>query len=710
MKKYTTLLTAALMSLGMTVSASAASFSDINNVPWEGAKEYINNAADLGFMVGDTDKDGNKVFRAKDRITYCEAMQLAYNVLDKTESLKTNENTVTKWTNAMKEANIPEWAYTSISYGLESGVLSTNDIGIFIKDDGSNRDATRENVAVIFGKALSHISDVNMSAELSFKDKSEIASTSVPYIDLLARLEIFVGDEEGNFNPKNYINRAEMAVIASKSYNKINEIKNSEKETETVRSFSGTIILTDNGSNEKTIAVSENETGKTSTFTVNASTPVITSDGSGKGYEDITVGDIVTVTTSNNVVVSVTIVVDNEEAEDNEKKSGNSLEGYLNNITSRVVTFDTEDGEQERYEFSSNPRITLNGSLVSKDDLYEYVIDRNILYIEITLDENGEVDSLSAEFCDVEGELTNIKDGDIYVKNEYADKSKTVKVTMASSCEIYLDGEKISESKAEKLFDDKEGGLYAKAEVNNLNKATKVEIFHDTYTNGELKSISSSSIEMKTSFGRTVEFEIDDDAEFMLNGSSSTYKKIKNAMDDTDILVTLEFDDDDVVTKVKAQMKEIKGELKAADDKRIVIVDEDDSRMSLEYDRDIECRFDGDKVTYSKFQKLYEDAENKVVATAELNDEGAVIKITAAQGSESEGVVTSITSSKITFEDVAGIEHSYKVEPAARGYLNEQELFPASKVLDYAKEDGATVRVTFSSRGYVNRIFVTLED
>lgn len=711
MKKYFAVFMAALMSLGTAVSVSAASFSDINNVPWEGAKEYINKVADLGLMVGDTDKSGNKVFRAKDRITYCEAMQLAYSVLEKTGSLKTSENTVSKWTDAMKKADIPQWAYTAVAYGLESGIVSTNDIEIFIKDDGTNRDSTRENVAVIFGKALSHISKVNTSAELSFKDKAEITATSVPYIDLLARLGILVGDSDGNFNPKNYINRAEMAVIASKSYEKINELKKSEEKPETpaTQDFSGTIILTDDGSDNKTIAVSENETGKTATFTLNSSTPVITEDGKTKKYEDITVGDMVTVTTANGVVVSVRILVDNENI-DEDKKDDDVLEGYLNNITSRVITFDTEDGEQKRYEFSSNPRITLNGGLVSKDDLYEYVVDRNTLFIKVTLDENGEVDSLSAEFSDVEGELTNIKDGDLYIKSEYADKKKTVKVTMSNDCEIYLDDEKISESKAEDLFDDKDGGYYAKAEVDNFNKATKVEIFRDTYTEGELKKISSSSIEIKTSFGRTVEFDIDDDAEFVLNGGESTYKKIKNALEDADLLVTLEFDDDDVVTKVRAQMKEIKGELKAADNKKIVIVDEDDNRMSLEYDRDIECKFDGEKVTYSKFQKLYKDAESKVVAKAELDDNGAVTKISAYQGSESEGTVVSISSSEITFEDAAGIEHNYKVEPAARGYINEEELFPASKVLDYAREDGAHVRVTFSSRGYVNRIFITLEE
>ena len=93
-----------------------------------------------------------------------------------------------------------------------------------------------------------------------------------------------------------------------------------------------------------------------------------------------------------------------------------------------------------------------------------------------------------------------------------------------------------------------------------------------------------------------------------------------------------------------------------------------------------------------------------------MDDNGAVTKISAYQGSESEGTVVSISSSEITFEDAAGIEHNYKVEPAARGYINEEELFPASKVLDYAREDGAHVRVTFSSRGYVNRIFITLEE
>ena len=143
MKKYTALLMAAVMSASMASNALAASFSDINDVPWSGAEQYINKAADLGIMVGDKDSTGKQVFRAKDRVTYCEAMQIAYSVLKETNSLETTVDTTAKWTGVMQSANIPTWAYTSVAYGLESGIVSENDIKIFMKGPGENRYSAR---------------------------------------------------------------------------------------------------------------------------------------------------------------------------------------------------------------------------------------------------------------------------------------------------------------------------------------------------------------------------------------------------------------------------------------------------------------------------------------------------------------------------------------------------------------------------------------
>ena len=194
-----------------------------------------------------------------------------------------------------------------------------------------------------------------------------------------------------------------------------------------------------------------------------------------------------------------------------------------------------------------------------------------------------------------------------------------------------------------------------------------------------------------------------------LNGSEAKYKDIKNALKSSDVLVTLEFNSKDLVIRADAQVKTAKGIVKAAESKKLAILDADENRMSLTVDRNIECTYNDEEVSYSQFQKLYKNAENAVVAVAELDDEGNVIKVDAWEGSNTEGNITSISSSKITFEDVAGIEYSYKIEPAVRGYLDGQELMPGSRIFDHA-EHGMKVKVTFSSRDYVNRIYLTTED
>ena len=60
MKKRVLTVLAAASVLASATSAYAITFSDINNVPWEGAKTYIQNVADIGLMVGESDgKDAN---------------------------------------------------------------------------------------------------------------------------------------------------------------------------------------------------------------------------------------------------------------------------------------------------------------------------------------------------------------------------------------------------------------------------------------------------------------------------------------------------------------------------------------------------------------------------------------------------------------------------------------------------------------------------
>lgn len=708
MKRLVSLTLAVVMSLSLVNTAFAANFKDINDVPWEGAKQYINKVSDLGLMVGDKDSNGNQVFRAKDRITYCEAMQLAYSILDKTDALKTKVDSTTKWSSTMQGANIPTWAFKAVSYGLESGVLSANDIKIFMKEPGVNREATRENVAVIFGKAFSHISPVDKSANLDFNDKNEITDSSIPYIELLARLNIIVGDENKNFNPKNYINRAEMAVISSKSYDKVKEIKAAPitPTTPTVNNVKGTVILTDDGKNEKTIALSSSATGNTTNYTINSATPVIAEDGSQKTYEDISVGDTITITTSNGTVVSVVINSDKKDSKD-ETPSNKVKEGYLNNISRSFIAFDTKDGKQTRYEIVNNPRITLNDAYATIDDLYDYVVDRNIIYVTVKLNDSGLVESISAKFPNVEGELTKVEDGKFYIDYEYSGRSKVIKVDAKSSCEIYLDGQKTTVGKLESMFEDGEGkGLYAHVTNDKFNEADKIEIFHDTYKNGKLVDIDSNEITMISSFGKEVTYECADDAKFYLNGSEVSYKDIRNAAKESDVKISIEFNSHDEVINVKAEAKALKGVLSLVDDKRLAIVDKLDTRISVEVDRNIECTCDGEYIAYSNLKKKFRDTKNKYIAEIELDDNGKAVKIDVTEGSDTEGKVIDIEGKKITIEDITKEEHTYNIEPAVKYFYNDDEIRDYSEALKYIRKDDATVKLTFSSRGYVNRIYI----
>lgn len=222
-KKITTFMAAVLTAGCFSVPGYAADFSDLDEVPWDGAKNYIQTVSDLGLMVGDIHPvTGKERFRPAARVSYCEATQLAYMVLKQTNNLKTStENLTDKWKSTMEKNNIPEWAYESISYALENKIISTNDVARFITKSGDeliSNYASRESVAVIFGKALSHLYTLNASPALNFADVSAIASTSAPYIELLTSLGILSADEQNNFNPRTFINRSQIAVIGSKTY------------------------------------------------------------------------------------------------------------------------------------------------------------------------------------------------------------------------------------------------------------------------------------------------------------------------------------------------------------------------------------------------------------------------------------------------------------------------------------------------------------
>ena len=185
-KRFIALATAAMCMAGSVNTVFASTFADINDVPWSGAAQYIDEAASLGLMAGYTE-NGKKLCKARNNVTYNEAVQLIYSIMSSYNSAnKASSSVITKWTSTMQSANIPTWAYESTAYALENSVLSANDLKIFMSS-GTQNYAKREDVGVIFGKALSKIYTVNQSATVNYKDKASVSASSVPYLELLNR-------------------------------------------------------------------------------------------------------------------------------------------------------------------------------------------------------------------------------------------------------------------------------------------------------------------------------------------------------------------------------------------------------------------------------------------------------------------------------------------------------------------------------------------
>ena len=150
--KHTVALALAAMLACQPLSVYAATFADMNQVPWAGAEASINKAASLGLVVGET-RNGKTYFRPRDSVSLSESCQLAYKLLMQTGKAKADDSVTQKWTPIMNAYGIQSWAYPAVSYCLENGILATSNLGGFMKN-GSNLPATREQAATILGRAL----------------------------------------------------------------------------------------------------------------------------------------------------------------------------------------------------------------------------------------------------------------------------------------------------------------------------------------------------------------------------------------------------------------------------------------------------------------------------------------------------------------------------------------------------------------------------
>ena len=703
------------------VQVFGANFTDINDVPWDGAKTYINLVADLGLMAGDYNDSGKLVFRGRGVVTYCETMQLIYALAQKTSGQSISSTTQTKWTSVMNGYKIPTWVQPAVAFGLENSIVTISDIPGFVNSAGKSTNATRQDVAIMFGRAMKDYGTINSSASLSFKDSSSISSVAVPYVDLLKRLGIISGDTDNNFNPKSTINRAEMAVFVSKSYdvvklgssssnNNNNNTNNNPVETQ-AGSITGTITAVTAIGNNTAITV-DGGSAKMS-FTGSSITPVL-SGSTRVAVSSLAVGDKVVASYNGQDLVSVLVTTKASSTNTNTSNSTSEVSGTYVDITSSYIKIKV-NGSSKTYDYINdnydNVTFYIDGSKSTYSKFKSSAEDTDKT-IRLVLDRNGEISKAYVEDC-VEGTFVSITEE--YIKIKVNGSSKTYDFVDEDYDEVTfrIDDSKSTYSKVKSnagTGDTIELTLNDDGEVEEVNLVTE----DDDEVEGTFVSITEEYIKIKVNgSSKTYDFvdEDYDEVTFRIDDSKSTYSKVKSNAGTGDTIELTLNDDGEVeeVNLVTEDDDEVEGTFVSIDEEYIKIKVNGSSKTYYFVDEDydeVDFEIDGDDSTYSKVKNNADTGD-----TIELTlDDGEVEKVnlvTEEDDDEVEGTFVSITDEYIRIK-VSGSTKTYDFED--EDYSNVTFYYEGTSksysYIDSNAESGDSV-VLYLDDGEVTKVKIT---
>lgn len=700
-KQILTLATTASLLMGsISVPAYAATtFVDINTVTWSGFKPFLNQAAELGLMSG-YEENGKRYCKPRNNVTYCEAVQLMYSIMKAYTKQDVNDATVTKWKPVISAYNIPTWAYKATAYGLENSILTTAELN---KLQGGTKAANREDVGVIFGKAMDTVKgyDVKSGATLGYADKDAISATAVPYLELLYRVNLMVGDSDNKFNPKKNITRAEMAVLSVKSYNKLVENKGTETNRKTATGTvtdcktmqNGDIFLTmtASGSSLSLFGVKGKVTAK-----YNGQTIVLS---------DIKTGDTVKVTYEGQYMSSITVTYSkNGIKQTTEKKY------ELKDITDSKIT--VKDGSTEKkFYLDDDVEIRLDGkkSTVSKlsraleDTSYDVTLtldkDEYVLKVVAVVNANNPTDGT---VTDVEDDKITIKSG----KKEYT-------YTLASDVEVTYNGNTMKFSKFQRNYDDSNFVVSLKLDKNNRVSEIKITSMEDDY-NGTLTFLNSKRIEF-TAGSKTYQYNLSDDVTVRIDGKKSSVSALRESYrDGKAYTISVDTNRDDEVTEILAVSKfssNNKGKLSKISKRELTIVaKEKDYTYSLADDVDV--TINGKSRDVSDLIDSYKDYSFNVTLGFDKN--GDVREITAEMADVKEGHLRDLVEDKRTITvTAAGLNIKMDLASSVTVKLGGESisLTKLNSELDYAYGDSQIyVELGYNGSGEVKTITAFWED
>lgn len=695
MKRFLTLATTAALVLGSTNAvAFGSTFADINTVPWPGAATFIDEAASLGLMSGYTE-NGKKYCKPRNKVTYCEATQLMYSIMKTYYKQDVTNETITKWKPIMDAYKIPSWAYNAVAYALDKGILVTNDLAKFMKGN-TQQNANREDVGVIFGKALGKVYTVDMDAKLTFKDAGSISKASVPYLDLLYDKNIMVGDDYNNFNPKVNINRSEMAVLSVKTYKLLTGSGSTgstggtttKPETPSNGSVTGTIVNVSVLENGDLFCSVKTNTGTGLNLFGKKGTAKAYYDGKEIDFSEIGTGDSVSLSYANGDIKTITVT-----------KSVNGIGSKqtfdLVDMTSNKIT--VKDGSKEKtYTMADDVKVYLDDKSTTPSRIYSALDNGDDFSVTIYLNADDKVTKLYATTKNdnpKSGLLTDLDDDELTIKVN----GKSYDYDVDSDVDVKDELTDYSFSDLKKHYDDTD--FYVTLTTNSKNAVTKITVnYAEDEVNGVLTDVTSRKLTIKAQ-GDTYTYNLDSDVDVKVDGKSKDIDFLKENHEKTSYRVSLTLNRDDDVTDIVAieeSMGESKGIIKRLSSSTIEIKNDKGDTFSydlLDDTDDIDVTLNGKSADFDDLKDKYKEYDIR----AELSFKNKqVSKIVAVNTEADKGELRAIDEDEITIL-VDGDKFTYDLDDDVEVTLEDDDYSLSKLIKAFNDYENFEVKLKFNS-------------
>ena len=607
------------------VSALGVTFSDLDKVPWPGAETSIQKAADLGLMVGET-QNGKTIFRPRDKVSLCETVQLAYKLMVNTKKLTPDDSVTEKWSTTMQTYKIPEWAHPALAQCLEKKIVAITDLSSFM-NNGAPREATRERATEILGRALeAAVPSLSAGGSTSFGDNAEISESARPYIALLAQQKIVSGDNQGNFNPKNTLNRSETAVLVSNLYTLlVNSASAPETPSEPVEA-----------------AKLEGKIGGMTNFYINfvdsASYYYFSNSGTAKvelNGKSSTLDELLELF-RNGTELNAKLTLDSGTRIIAISVTAETSDALTGNITGCSKSSITIEGKTYPLKDSKDVRVYLDGTLRDFDYLLDTYKDGVTLNATLSLNTEKRVSKIEAKTIssnEKKGKITDLAEDEIVLDGS---KSKTYEIKDADELSVTINGSKKTFEDLMELFDDDETITATvtadiKNVVSKIAATTKESSSSDkgviaSLTSSKLKLNGGDSFDIKSKAGIDIKIE-DGTKESDIDSWDDLELAIKEKKE---ITVTVKTKND-YVSEITGRVSGVSGTIYDYDKNSLDITTKEDNEYTYEFDDKFQVDNDeinaNNKDSFLTWMDEYFKRSDDIKVTLALNSDGYITRI-----------------------------------------------------------------------------------